>query len=263
VMWSVTAGEGQPVVFVHGAFCDYRYWLPQLEIIGRRHKAIAVSLPGYHPDRFPDAERFSAAAHVDELGEFLKRLDSPGHLIGHSRGGRIALNVAAKYENSVCSLVLIEPGGEMEPGFLPKVHASPEKPSSAIDVRKEAEALIVSGAKEDGMRLYIDNGHGKGAWSRLPSEVQKILLSSSETITGMLRDRTSPLAREVANAVSAPTLLIGGKDSPAVFARIIEVLEECLPNSARFDIDGADHFMSYAKASVFNRVILDWLAIAL
>ena len=48
-MWNISAGTGDPVVFVHGAFCDYRFWEGQIETVGRSLRAIAVSLSGFHP----------------------------------------------------------------------------------------------------------------------------------------------------------------------------------------------------------------------
>src|SRR3954469_23986513 len=161
-MFHVTAGSGEPVVFVHGAFCDWRFWEPQLEAIGRTHRAIAVSLSGYHPDAFTESGEFSAERHIRELGAFLASLDAPVHLVGHSRGGRIALHVASRFQPAIRSLVLLEPGGEMEPGFLlPRPAHDPEKwtpvfgkdhaqkleprPAASIDVRDQALALIKSG----------------------------------------------------------------------------------------------------------------------
>ena len=37
------AGDGAPLVFVHGALCDARYWTPQLHHFGKTRRAIALS----------------------------------------------------------------------------------------------------------------------------------------------------------------------------------------------------------------------------
>ena len=112
-MWNISAGAGDPVVFVHGAFCDYRFWEGQIEAVGRSLRAISVSLSGFHPGPPLPPEEFSAERHVADLGAFISSFGVPVHLVGHSRGGRIALNVAANRNSAVRSLVLIEPGGEM------------------------------------------------------------------------------------------------------------------------------------------------------
>jgi hypothetical protein len=39
----VARGTGVPLLLLHGAMCDLRYWAPQMEAFGRRYRAIAPS----------------------------------------------------------------------------------------------------------------------------------------------------------------------------------------------------------------------------
>ena len=256
-MWNISAGSGQPVVLVHGAFCDYRFWESQLEAISQRYRTIAVSLSGYHPESFEEADKFSAELHVNEVGAFLADLGSKAHLIGHSRGGRVALHVAAKFPGLLKSLVLLEPGGLMEAGFL-SAEAS-EKPRVSNNVMEEAEALIKSGEIERGMRLYIDSGHGGGTWQRLPPEICRVVLSNAQTICGMMMDRSAPFTRDAAMSVQCPTLLVSGNESPSIFGQIVQVLGTLISNSTCKSLSGADHFFPNNERELINNMILDWL----
>jgi pimeloyl-ACP methyl ester carboxylesterase len=258
-MWTISAGSGDPVVFVHGAFCDYRFWEGQIEAVGRSLRATAVSLSGFHPGPPLAASDFSAERHVGELTAFIASFGVPVHLVGHSRGGRIALNVAAHLNNAVRSLVLIEPGGEMDRNFLLPQPQAQAKPPAATDTRERAMVLIQSGRREDGMRLYIDSGHGDGRWDRLPPAIKRILLANAETISGMVRDRSSPLAETPARKISCPTLLIEGSDSPPIFSRVLDALEAYLPKRKRRRVDGADHFLPWERPSEVNHLLLEWL----
>jgi pimeloyl-ACP methyl ester carboxylesterase len=258
-MWAISAGSGDPVVFVHGAFCDYRFWEGQIETIGRSSRAIAVSLGGFHPGPALAAGEFSAERHVAELTAFIISLGVPVHLVGHSRGGRIALNAAATLNGAIRSLVLIEPGGEMDRNFLLSQPPAQTKPSAGPDVREQAMQLIQSGRREDGMRLYIDSGHGEGRWDRLPPAIQRILLANAETIAGMVRDRSSPLAEAPARKISCPTLLVDGSDSPPMFSRVLDALESYLPNWQRHRVSGADHFFPWERPAELNHLLLEWL----
>src|SRR5215203_4740419 len=40
----VEEGAGAPVLFVHGALADLRFWAPQMAAFARRYRAVAVSL---------------------------------------------------------------------------------------------------------------------------------------------------------------------------------------------------------------------------
>ena len=252
-MWSVSAGSGVPVVMIHGAFSDYRYWEPQLESFSNSHHAIALSLRGYHPDDVAENRDFCADQHVEQVGEFLSSLLMPVHLVGHSRGGRIALHVAARYPAVVRSLVLAEPGGEMERGFLPPTPGPTKPVASAIDVRVRARALIDEGAIEQGLRIYVDAGHGEGAWERSPAIFRRVALSNAGTIAAMTGDRTAPLSRSVATLVKSPTLLIEGEKSPAIFGSVLDVLRGIIANTTRVVVPGADHFMTLNACDDFNK----------
>jgi pimeloyl-ACP methyl ester carboxylesterase len=258
-MWSTVAGSGPPIVLIHGAFSDYRYWEYQQVSFGRRYRAIAVSLHGYYPDHeLAEGEVFSADRHADDVGRFLATLGEPAHLLGHSRGGRIALHVAARFPGQVKSLVLAEPGGTLAPGFLPPG----PKPAAGIagaDIRKDAQALIDRGEREAGLRLYIDSGHGPRAWDRAPEIFRRIAIVNAPTITGMISDSTAPLSREVAAEVRAPTLLVGGAASPPLFGQIIDVLQETMTHARRLTIDAADHFLNFTNRSEFDRAVLEFL----
>ena len=90
-MWSTSAGNGASVVLIHGGFSDFRYWELQQITYAQYYRAIAVSLSGYYPDRSTVHDPLSAERHIEEIGDFLKSLGESSHLLGHSRGGRIAL----------------------------------------------------------------------------------------------------------------------------------------------------------------------------
>jgi pimeloyl-ACP methyl ester carboxylesterase len=258
-MWHLSAGSGAPVVFVHGAFCDYRFWEPQVEALARDWRAVTLSLSGFHPEPALAADEFSADRNIAEVGKFLASFDKPVHLVGHSRGGRIALNVAARFSNTVRSLVLIEPGGEIAPDFLLPHPASEPNPSTSADVREQALSWIKSGDRAQGIRLYIDTGHGQGRWDRLSPAVQRIILSNANTLAGMVRDRTGALTVSAARSICCPTLLMVGTDSPPIFGKVLDALQTYLPRRQREEVLNADHFLTWEHAGAVNRALLDWL----
>ncbi|HET9137784.1 alpha/beta fold hydrolase [Actinophytocola sp.] len=106
-----TAGDGPPLVLLHGLGSAHSAWLPVLDRLAASHTVYAVDLPGFGaserldgsaaatPRRF--AEAVSAA--LDEWG-----LDTP-HVAGHSLGAWIALELAGI--RPVASLTLLAPPG--------------------------------------------------------------------------------------------------------------------------------------------------------
>src|SRR5262249_6441447 len=99
-----------PIVFVHGDFADgMEAWGPAIAEIGQRARSIVIDRPGFNDDLAVDAQftiagdaRYLLAA-LEELG-----LDSV-HVVGHSYGALVAMEMAALRPSLVRSLQLLEP----------------------------------------------------------------------------------------------------------------------------------------------------------
>jgi pimeloyl-ACP methyl ester carboxylesterase len=255
-MWSTSAGTGVPVVMIHGAFCDFRYFEPQQIAFARNRRAIAVSLPGYYPDHDDgSASRLSAEQHIQDVGAFVAELGAAAHVIGHSRGGRIALHVAARFPELVKTLVLIEPGGILSPDFLPRADDRTARPAPTTDVRPAASALIKRDEVDAGLRLYVDSGHGTSAWDRAPALFKRVAVANARTIDAMIADNTGAISAAAARQVQAPTLLLAGTNSPPIFHKIIDVLAGTIPTNRRATIADAAHFLTLTHPAEVNAAI--------
>lgn len=257
-MYVESSDAGAPVVLIHGAFCDYRYWTPQRETLAPRYRAIAVSLPGFFPDL--DVERAAAInseRHVADIEAFLKTLDEPVHLVGHSRGGRLALHVAARAPERVRSLVLMEPAGAVAADLMPPPSEEARQRGRATEA--EAWQLAATGDIEGGMRLWIDFRHQPGAWDRAPALARKVGLANWATMPGMMKDASAPMSRAVAAKVSAPTLLVDAAGSPPRFRAIALALLPVIAGCLRVTLPGGDHFMNLSARAPFDAVLLDFL----
>ncbi|WP_416194256.1 alpha/beta fold hydrolase [Pseudomonas aeruginosa] len=124
-------GEGTPVLLVHGSLCDYRYWQWQLRSLGERHRLIVPSLRHYYPERWDgQGADFTSARHVADLLALVERLGEPVHLLGHSRGGNLALRLALAAPDALRSLSLADPGGDYAAEVY--AHAGLPAPRGAI-----------------------------------------------------------------------------------------------------------------------------------
>ncbi len=99
-------GSGTPLILVHGSMNDYRYWNSQTRAFAEQYRVIAVSLRHYFPEPWDGrGDDFSILQHADDVAEFMRRLNlGPVHLLGHSRGGAVVLNVAARHLELIRSL---------------------------------------------------------------------------------------------------------------------------------------------------------------
>ena len=75
-------GEGEPVLFVHGAVADLRFWGNQLPVVGRSYRAISYSQRYSRPNEEIDPDAANRwDPHVDDLAVFLREIGAaPAHL---------------------------------------------------------------------------------------------------------------------------------------------------------------------------------------
>src|SRR5918997_1513172 len=99
-----------PIVFVHGDFGDgFESWGSACALIGRRRRTVVIDRPGFGDDLSADA-RFSIADEARALLDVPAQMGIPSfHLVGHSYGGLIALEMAIRQPDVMRSLHLIEP----------------------------------------------------------------------------------------------------------------------------------------------------------
>ncbi len=76
-----------------------------LQKVTEHLNAIAVDLPGFGASPQPSAV-WGAAEYAAAVARLLTDVDAPVVVVGHSFGGRVALNLAADYPQLVRSLVL-------------------------------------------------------------------------------------------------------------------------------------------------------------
>ena len=104
------SSSSSPIVFVHGDFGDgLESWGPTCASIGRRRRTVIIDRPGFGEDLPADAH-FSI---MDEARALLAVLDDmripSAHLVGHSYGALVALEMAVMRPDIARSLQLIEP----------------------------------------------------------------------------------------------------------------------------------------------------------
>lgn len=250
------------MLFIHGSLCDFRYWKPQMGPLSRKYRCVAVSLSHYWPAAALGfggagdalARPFSWNAHVDEVGEFIERLGAgPVHVVGHSRGGCVAFQLAGRYPERVKSLVLADPGGAVDRTGKGDLRTVLPAPVNAL--RGEAARLIAVGEVDAGLELFVDSVSRPGFWARSPKEFRDMALDNADTLALQFRDPLPSFDEASARKVQCPTLLIDGASSPRMFRDAVAALEGWIDGAQRVTIDGASHGMSVTHAGVFNRAV--------
>ncbi|MDR6390514.1 alpha/beta fold hydrolase [Paraburkholderia phenoliruptrix] len=249
----VECGEGEPLVFVHGSLCDYRYWSAQTAALSAHFRCISVSLSHYWPAGEACIQgEFGWQTHVAELAEFIEALGvAPVHLVGHSRGGCVAFHVAREHPRLVKTLTLADPGGPLQLDGMPEAAL----PAATNALRARVAELIEGGEIDAGLELFVDSVSAPGSWRKSSVAFRTMATDNAATLPKQFRDPLPAYSREAARGVKCRTLLIEGQRSPRMFRNNVEKLAEWIDYADRQTIAGASHGMNVSNAGAFNRLV--------
>ena len=107
-----TAGEGSPLVLVHGVAMRAEDWAPLFGALSQQHRIYALDLLGYGESDQPRDAEYSVATQANIVRGFMDamHLQQPD-VAGVSMGGWIALKVAAEHPDRVKRLALLSSAG--------------------------------------------------------------------------------------------------------------------------------------------------------
>ena len=241
-------GAGAVVTFIHGFALDRRMWAPQIEALASTHRTIAVNLPGFGPGGGEASGVQCPAQRVIDL------LDARGvtqtHLVAHSFGGAIAIDIALADPSRVLSLTLAD---GLLLGRSSMIAAYPVSAAFAQkgEIAKAHEAWLADELFELARKnpdlaralTQMVNDYGCGHWAL-------------RTSNRWLCDAPIPRLGEL----KFPTLLINGElDSKAFRAMAVEY-GELLPNARNVILQGIGHVSNMEAADAFNALFVPFVS---
>ncbi|MBC7202425.1 MAG: alpha/beta hydrolase [Pusillimonas sp.] len=242
----ITAGTGSPnVLLIHGSLCDYRYWRRQLPAFSSVSCTVSPSLRGYWPqmETTHPNPAFSVQQHALDMRTLIEKLSPkrPIHILGHSRGALVAMELAAMAPEHVKSLVLADPG----------FHSSSLPPSHGFQL--EAADKLRQGDIEGGLTCFIDSVSGDNTWARTTGWFKAMVRENAATMLSQVLEADKEYDLNRVPRLKCPTLLLGGADSPPRYKHILDILELLLPDVRRATIPLATHGMNLANPKAFNK----------
>jgi pimeloyl-ACP methyl ester carboxylesterase len=104
-----TAGAGPDVVLVHGLGASHAFWYPKVATdLARDHRVTVYDLRGHGRSAMPPSG-YHVPIMADDLGDLLDALGIPAaHVVGHSWGGLVALELALRRPERVASVVVAD-----------------------------------------------------------------------------------------------------------------------------------------------------------
>jgi pimeloyl-ACP methyl ester carboxylesterase len=250
-------GTGAPLVLVHGAMSDFRYFGPSIDTFAKQHRVIAVSLRHYYPEPWDGkGDTFTLQQHANDVAEFIKKLDAgPVHLFGHSRGGTVALHVARDNPQLLRTLILGE-GGSTLRAFDANAPAPGQSIGASSASLRARLVLLEQGKLDEAAIDFVNSISGPGAWDAAPDFVKTMVRSNVRTQKGTASEVPGPYECAQVSNLRAPVLLVMGERTSQSYQAITNSLQQCIKHSQRAIVPNAAHVFPRQAPTVFAETLL-------
>jgi 3-oxoadipate enol-lactonase len=249
-------GSGHPLLLIHGGLGSLRMWDEQAPVLAELFRVIRYDTRGFgrsETDDVPFSNRADAVAVLEYVGA------ASCHLIGQSRGGSIALDLALERPALIDSLVLVAASaGGHEPELPEGVAAPPWDEMERLWEGKDWAALA-----ELETRVWVD-GWGQPA-SRVDAglrrRVHDWILESyrAEKSEGQPQPLDPPAVGRVGDVTVPVLVVLGTADEPgSVLAS--RWLAERIRGARLAEFEGVAHMIHLEQPDRFNRLLLEFLA---
>lgn len=232
-----TAAAGKTLVFCHGAGGSHRHWLDQVEGLKNQAAVLAVDLPGH------GASGGKPAAEIKVYREFLHRFSmalglKKFILAGHSMGGAVALDYALHYGDSVEGLILAGSGARL----------------------RTAPPLLESLRRGRTPPELIEFAYSAAASAELLEKArQEALLVPPQTYLADFTACDKFDCMERLSEITAPALLICGKDDRLTPPKYSRYLAERLPKAELVEVEGSGHMVMLEAPQKVSEAISSFL----
>jgi pimeloyl-ACP methyl ester carboxylesterase len=252
-LYYVQAGQGIPLLMVHGYPLDHTLWQPQIGVLSDIAHVIAPDLRGFGQSKTLEGI-YTMAAHADDLVALLDALNIGRAVVcGLSMGGYIALAFWLKYTSRVRGLIL-------------------------ADTRAGADAPAVRQGRLDMVEQVKQHGSKPAADAMLPRLLSEstrqlrpdlvefayatMLRQSPAGILGAQQGMAErPDSTQILTTINVPTLAVFGEQDVITPAETEgRSLAAAIPNAKLVVIPNAGHLSNLEQPEAFNVAVRDFLA---
>lgn len=260
----IDVGEGDPVIFIHGSFSDYRNWAYMMIPVSKRHRFISYTLRHFGTLPWP-AETVSFDLYEDEkeLIQFIEKLGLKSVvLVGWSRGVQPAVMVARSRPDLISKLVLYEGTvTELDPPDSSDVSRSAEHAKQVTEMQTAVEEGDYLKAVKPLFEIALQ--YPPNTFEIQPTALQRVILDNSRTLIQLFDD---PLIEQpnfncdYYSAIEIPALVVHGEHTDPFWQFESETMAECIPNAKLHVLSGATHDGPLSQPQALTEIISGYIA---
>jgi pimeloyl-ACP methyl ester carboxylesterase len=257
-LYTISRGNGQPIVFAHGVTLSSRVWAKQFDSIPEAgFRAVAFDARGHGASTVGESG-YSIDSMADDIRTVLETLDlRDAILVGHSMGGMAVQAFAIRHpqvlRDRVRGLVLMSTSARNLLSDARRVRGAVERitaltPDAGALMRHRNLGFLVA---------RVGFGNDPHA-SHVEATRQMLAESSRETLRDAGRALLSLDLTEGLPSLSTPTLVLVGTADALTPPRDSRQIADLLPNVRLVEFAGAGHMLMFERADEVDRLIIEF-----
>ena len=243
------AGNGYPVVLLHGAGAGGVTWYPSIDVLAKYYQVIIPDIVGYGESDKPDDADYSRSYFVKWLKSFLDELKiSKVNLVGLSQGGAIALQFVIDNSKMVNKLVLVDAAGlGAKVSFWAMIGMLWMNNAPSTAANSFNSKYILQNPKNR------DPNHGLYSIAVLKDKGGKNAFRKGRGTA------VSKISEESLAQINSETLIIWGAEDKLFSVKYGEAAAETIPNAKLQVIPNAGHLPLIDNPKIFNIILTEFL----
>ena len=248
-----TQGTGEALMLIAGLASDSRSWLPVIPELARHHRLVLPDNRGVGRTSPPDAPIDIGTIAEDCIALIEHLALGPVHLLGHSMGGLVALEMAARHPQQVGSLILAGTAASICPRNRALFRDWAESRRAGLSLMAWFRGLFYWLFSP---RLFDDPAALRAA---LQAALDDPYPQSPDAFARQVEAMAAYDGNEATLHIGARTLVIAASDDilfpPTGCAELAGVIRE----AELVRLDGAAHAMHWEQPGAFCRRVIDFL----
>ena len=239
------AGTGPVLVLLHSTVCDRRMWDPQWPVLADAgYRVVRCDFRGFGETPVPAGP----SNDVEDVMAVLGAVGAVGGgavaLVGASYGGKVALEIAARWPERVSALALICAG---MPGH---------EPTGALrDVWRREEKLLEAGDIAGATELNVATFLGPEASQATRERVRLMQRHAFDVQLAADQDEPAVVLAVDLGAITAPSLVVSGARDLPDFRLIADRLAGLLPGARRTELPWAGHLPTLERPAEMSAML--------
>jgi len=246
-----TMGYGESLFIMHGVFGSSDNWQTLGKVFSEKNKIYLLDLRNH--GKSPHSDDFDYDFMVADILELMddEKIQS-AHILGHSMGGKVAMNLATKHPERVKKLIVVD----IAPKYYPPHHQQIFEGFNSVDLnsiesRKDADDQIKKVISDIGVRQFLlknlERTKDGFEWKLNVAAIQKAIENMGEGL-------------EQKVSFDGQTLFIAGGKSDYIVSDDHEAILRVFPNAAIETIEGAGHWVHAEKPKELANSVLEFLS---